>query len=329
LLFSRSVDTVRQAITAVQQLGFVEAAGALDDLARTTSRRALRQEALAAAAHLRDAGRPGFPELPPVYRALASLVDGAGAQLLLLCRRVDEQSVGFATFMWQDDAGLRQVLGTWRMPAADFDNMLTGMEAQDAPLVGADVGYLRAAVQVAKELTVRHRKPYPPECAAWELLLGPPGPEESPARLEAEMPAWQPGEQERLLEAAPGLLARAEFINWFFDADELAPHTPQVRTVLARRPRFERVRTLGAQIADAALPGLASPEVIALLAARLRRQARLLQRRDEHQAARIALAVAATLGPPASIPPERHPFLREMVVRGVAAAAGYDLGFLG
>lgn len=323
LLLTRSPETALRAVAAVERLGFLEGARTLEDLARNATRPALRDAASAVAARLRAQGRPGFPALPPLYRAVASMIDGAGAQSLVLLRWHDDESVSLANFLWRDDWGLRDAEGTWRLPVAQADELLAAFVDEDVRMFDVDAGYLRAAVRLAKELSTANRKPLPEAYAAWELLLGPPEPDDTPERLEAATPEWLPGEVEELLAASPQLLARRDFSGWFIDTDQLQPHSPSLRAAMAQRPRRERLRALSSQVAGEALPALATPDFLSTLARRLRRQAYLLQRAGDRQVARLALAAAATLEP-ARMAPSQHPFLREMVFYGIASAAGFD-----
>jgi hypothetical protein len=325
LLFTRSPETALRAVAAVERLGFREGATSLEDLGRCTTRLPLREAAATAADCLRAQGRCGYPALPPVYRAVATMIDGAGAQSLILLRWYDDESVSLANFLWRDDWGLRDAEGAWRMPVAQAHDLLAAFAEEDMPLFNVDAGYVRAAVLLAKELSASNRKPLPEAYAAWELLLGQPEADDMPERLEATTPPWAPGQLNELVTASPRLLARPEFAGWCIDTDQLQPHSPSLRAAMAQRPRREWLRALGNLVASEALPAVATPAFLETLVRRLRRQACLLRRAGDRQVARPALAAATTLEPTqADITPWQDPFLREMVLYGIAAAAGFD-----
>ncbi len=62
------------------------------------------------------------------------MIDGAGAQSLVLLRWYDNENISLANFLWRDDWGLRDTEGTWSSMASPARPAVTPDCCPGAPL---------------------------------------------------------------------------------------------------------------------------------------------------------------------------------------------------
>ncbi len=300
------------------------AVGALDRLVQTTLDPALREAATTAGRRLRlqvvaPTMAPAAPAMPlpwvPVERVLASIIDGAGGQVVVLSRVWQDGAQLLATLFWTDHQGVRDAWGSFRqLPDEEGEVDLLAEFEETMTMVPIDLAGARGILAAAVQASAAAGRPLPPALELWAPFFHdtfPPAADEPVGAAElAEAPdAARP----ELVRRSAQLLDHPNFDAWFFNPEELAPLLAQVPL-----PRQGR---LGERQYGPLIQGLVDPATRERLRVRLRRQAWLLAQRGEGEARDLALAVAASLAraTPASL--VSHPFLRAMIDRSLAVLA--------
>lgn len=307
--------TQRLALRELVRLRDPAAAGPIDRLARTTSDPALRDEATAALQRLRlhvvGAAAPPMPvSFPPVARALLSIVDGAGAQLVLLLRDVGPAGFVLADFLLKEGVGVKDTFGLSHVPPEEIDDVMAGFVAEEVDLIEVDLPVVRGALTAALAVNAATGHAPPPRFELWEPLVHDayPPPDDEPVTLPALDDAPYANRAD-LLRQSGRLADHAFFLTWAFDTPETSlamtnspPPTSGRWTDRQYRPMIEQLMT---------------PPVRAQLRERLRRQAWLLEREGDTATRDLALAVAAALPTSSPAALARLPFCQRLVENSV------------
>jgi hypothetical protein len=321
-LWSADAEVVATAIDQLRRLRDPRAVESLLDLAAVTRRPALAEAARSAAVELRmrASACPATPACEPAMatRCHASFIDGDGAQMLLLIGPSVEGS-RMASLFLSDHRGLADCFGTDAATEADLNDMLHGVEASRIGWVSVDLSYCRARVARSRQMNHRQHRRLPPTFEIWKDLLGPePQPDE--ATVEISSRDLPPAEVARDLPRSEELFLRPEFASWLLSGPDLAPFLPRIAQAMSPggRPRRGRVSaveacvSLAEDVVSDCLRTAAGRRPRALWRARLQFNAELYRRLGEPDAARLCLAAAAALDDRSAVPPEDHPFLRQM-----------------
>jgi hypothetical protein len=287
------------------------AAGPVARLARTARDPALRDEATAALQRLQlrvvDEAAPREPlAFPPVDRALMSIVDGAGAQVLILVHDLGEAGYALADFLLKEGTGIKDTFGFSHVAPDEAEDVFANFVADAVDVVEVDLAAVRGALAVAVEVNAATGQAILPKFELWEPLVHasyPPPADEAVTRPELDDTPY--ARRADLLRASGRLAEHPYFETWTFDPAATATAMTYAPPPAAGRLTDRQYQPM--------LEVLLTPPVRAQLRERLRRQAWLLERVGEPRPRDLALAVAAALAgaPPADL--ARVPFLRKML----------------
>jgi hypothetical protein len=291
----RSQRLVLDALVRLREPG---AAGPIERLERTARDGAVRTEAAAALQRLRlhavDAAAPAEPlPLPPVARALMSIVDGVGAQVILVLRDLGPAGFTLADFLLKEGIGIKDAFGLSHLPPDDLEEVMDGFVAEAVDLIEVDLPAVRGALADAVAINAASGEPVPPAFELWEPATTPMLDDAAYAR------------RADLLRQSGRLLDHDYFVTWGFEA-------PEVLAAIATAPPPTSTRWSDRQFRPL-IEQLVPPPVRARLRDRLRRQAWLLEREGDTTRRDQALAVAAALAHGAPDQLAQVPFLRRLV----------------
>jgi hypothetical protein len=304
---------------AIQRLALAEllrmkepsSAGAASRLARTTHDEELRSEATAVGQRLRlqvvsaDRSDETLP-FGRLDRALLSLVDGDGGQVIIVVRDWGTGAFSFVDLFHNDHYGLKGVFGASRATPEKVEDLFQGLEEVDLDLVEVDLATARGVVERAIGVNATSGNRIPPNFELWEPLLHdsyPPAGSEPLA--DAELDDAPYAGRRDLVNAGRELIAHPWFESWGFD-------TARTSAVMAGVPRPTGRRLTDRQYRPL-IETLADPPTLAVLRKRLRRQAWLLDRDGEEWLRDVALATATDLANAAPPALAKQPFLRALV----------------
>jgi hypothetical protein len=291
------------------------AAGPIERLARTTPDAALRDEATAALQRLRlhvvgEAAPPETDPIPPVDRALMSIVDGVGAQIVIVVRDLGPGGFALADFLLKEGVGIKDTFGLTQVPADEIEELVEGFAAEAVDLVPVDLPAVRGALAVGLAVNAATSQPLPTKFELWEPFVHeayPPAADEAVTLPELDDSPY--ASRADLLRQSGRLADHAFFLSWAFDTAETS-----LAMIAAPPPTSGRStdRQYGPMIEQ-----LMTPAARARLRERLRRQAWLLERAGDTATRDLALAVAAALPgtPPAAL--ARLPFCQRLVENSV------------
>ncbi len=314
LIELKDVDLARDAIRRVEQLRDIAAIPPLRRLARSTGVAELQADATATANRLaRLADHSGVrtrPQaLPPANRVLLSVVDGAGAQTILVTRSLGEQVELLVNYLTTDSWGIKDVFGQDRIPEVEVSPIIEEFASSGVYLVEVSLAACRGLMESAVDVNRSNGKEIPLAFELWEPFLHesyPPAADEAVVVPELDDTAY--AGQTELLRTNGDLCAHRFFESWAFAPDEIGLAIIMTPPPVSPRRREEG---LGPLIANAL-----QPYTRARYRQRLRRQAWLLNHIGDTQARDLALATAASLidGSPEEL--GKQPFFQEMASRG-------------
>jgi hypothetical protein len=312
----------RLALAELVHLRDPAAAGAIGRLARTARDPGVRAEAEAAlqrlGLHVVDAAPAEPAPLPPLHRAVVSMVDGAGGQVIFVVRQSTPGVHLFADFFHNETVGIKDTFGRSQEIADEATDAIAAFEDTGLGTVEVDLAAVRGILAAAVEVNAATGHPLPPVFELWEPFVHetyPPPADELVAPAELDDAPYA-GHQD-LLRASGRLADHPYFESWGFDPPDIS--AALLVTPLPRGGRLtdQQYRPL--------LEQLLPPATRQLFRQRLRRQAWLLDRAGEPPQRDQALAVAAHL--PAASPADlaRVPFWRKIAERSVANLAALVL----
>jgi hypothetical protein len=308
----RSQRFVVDALVRLREAG---AAGPIERLALTARDPGVRADAAAALQRLRlrvvDAAAPEEPlELPPLDRALMSIVDGAGAQVILVLRDLGPAGFTLADFLIKEGIGIKEAFGLSHVPSEEVEEVMEGFVAQAVDLFEVDLAAVRGALADAVAENAANGEAIPPAFELWEPLVHDvyPPPADEPTTTPALDDA--PYANRADLVRQSGRLADHDyFVTWGFEAPEILPAIAGAPPPTSTRWTDRQFRPLIEQ--------LVTPAVRDRLRERFRRQAWLLEREGDTASRDLALAAAAALADSAPDQLARLPFLRRLVQNSV------------
>ncbi|HZS00478.1 MAG TPA: hypothetical protein VFE37_17315 [Chloroflexota bacterium] len=301
------------------------AAGPIERLARTTRDTTLRDEATAAlqrlGLHVVGAAAPPEPfAFPPVERVLMSVVDGAGAQIILLLRDLGPAGVVVADFLLKEGVGVKDAFGLSHVQPAEIEDIMEQFVSDAVDLVEVDLPAARGALAAAVAVNAATGQALPVKYELWEPLVHDayPPPADEPITA-PELDDTPYADRPDLLRQSGRLADHDFFLSWGFD-------TPQTTMAMLGSPPPRGGRWTDRQYRPM-LEQLMPPPVRAQLRERLRRQAWLLEREGDTASRDVALAVAAALPNATTEALARVPFWRRLVENSVQqfAAQLFDL----
>ncbi len=310
----REPATQRLALRELTRLGDREALGAIERLAAVTRDPELRAEAEEAARRLAAQPRRETEPLPlpELDRACATLIDGAGGQVVLVIRRWAEGAYLLVNIFEDDSRGVVNVFGWSQATDVEIEEMTESLAGEGIELVEVDLAAVRGIVQAALKMNAANEDGIPPAFELWEPFLhdGYPPADDEPAP--EPVLDWEPYVGRRDLTQRGGeLIEHPWFETWQFHAEAM-----ERAMALAPPPSGPR---LTEQQYRPLIEELASAWSRAFLVGRLRRQAWLLDRSGDAAARDIALALVGELAYASPAVLAKQPFLRVMVDRGVTA----------
>jgi hypothetical protein len=321
-LWSGDAEVAATAVEQLRRLRDPRAVESLLDLAAVTRRPELAEAARAAAVELRmrASAAAAVPEGEPAVatRCYASLIDGDGAQMLLLIAPGSPGS-RMASLFLSDHRGLADCFGADAATQEDLKEMLTGPEAARIGWVAVDLPYCRARVARCRQINHRQHRRLPPAFEIWKDLIGP-EPQADEATVEGSYRGLSREEVARALPRTDELFRRPEFASWLLSGPDLAPFLPRLAQALFQTGHPERTptaqlknRTAAAEeVLSDCLRAAAGRRARATWRSRLLLDAELYRRHGEPDAERLCLAAAAALDDRSGVSPEEHPFLRQL-----------------
>ncbi len=316
LLHAPADDIVVAAIEALKALREPTTISTLEERAAYDPSVVVRQAAQEAATHLASvavAQPTSIFELPvappPLVSCRLSTIDGNGGQVLFIIRQTPDDTYEFLDLMFNDHQGIKDCFGGQAEDIDEVEDMVADrLGEMGIELVDVSIEKARDEIERAYQTTLKAMRRLPPSYMSWRPWLQ----GEDPEPVEVfPLPEITSREQADLLARCGELIAMEEFDSWAFNLADLQD--------LERK--FERLANR--KNADAAIEKLIGQgirEIVddryrRLLRERLERQAWLLtQLYGEEDIPKLALAAAAGLADRANLPPEEHPFLREMML---------------
>jgi hypothetical protein len=320
LLHVDGPEIQRLALGELVRLRAPGAAGPIGRLGKTTRHPDLRAEAGAAVQRLglqvvdRRAPAESLP-LPPIDRALLSLVDGDGGQVILVVRRLQDGPLLMADIFWNDHWGIKSAFGASRAAPDVVEEIVEGLEDEGIALVEADLAAVRGVLAAALEVNAASGHGLPPEFELWEPLVHDAYPPPSGEPLAVPELDDGPYLGRRELVRSSGRLADHPFFeSWGFDAASTSYAMLGTPPPSGSRWTDRQYRPLIEQLVDSGAG--------ARLRQRLRRQAWVLEQDGDTEARDLALATAAQLAGADSADLVKQPFLRRLVERSVMKMIG-------
>ncbi len=331
-----TVSSGALALAATRFLGDVRAplaASALDRLSASSPdpsvRKAARRElhrlaslgiTLAAAPPQQAPTREAPRAVWPVYRALASPVDGAGNRGIWFAFRRGAD-IDLVSLLVSDQAGIKDV-ATMEMSEPRFEREARGfLEDEYLPWVDMPADYCRHLVEEYHARNASSGTSLPLEYLAWRQRIGPPEQRYEQLLVYSVINAAEVRWDPRFLDTSGDLFDMPMFQGWILDRAELEPFlremamSRQAGLVLAGLGDEARER----MVVDRAIQALFDASRRALYRRRLEEDAYVLWKLDRGYQARQALAAAMALEPPdRSL--QDHGFVRRMVEWSLEAA---------
>jgi HEAT repeat protein len=330
LLHAPADDVVIAAIEALKALREPATIASLEERAVYDPSPVVRQAAREAAAHLGSAATaqptsifelPVAP--PPLVSCRLSTIDGSGGQVLFIIRQTPDDIYEFLDLMFNDHQGIKDCFGGQAEDIDEVEDMVTDrLGEMGIELVDVSIEKARAEIERAYQTTLKTMRRLPPSYMSWKLWLQ----GEDPEPVEVfPLPEVTPREQADLLARCDELIALEEFDSWAFNPADLQELQPKFERLANRK------NASAAAIQKLIVQGIrkiVDDKYRQLLRERLERQAWLLtQLYGEEDIPKLALAAAAGLADGASLPPEEHPFLREMMLVSLTNALDdWELG---
>jgi len=255
--------------------------------------------------------------------AHASHIDGAGNRSFYLAKAKPFGGVHLIFVSINDRKG---ILGcaVAELNKREYEDVRRKI-VEEGVFVDMEPSYALAQVRAAATKNRLTGTALPPEYVTNQSLLG--GPEPMAGSVEA--PVYSELDAEELaalatrLNDSADLFEREEFADWKLPADDIAPYlydyeeVEESRIVVSDALKQERLE----EVYRKAAAGLMAGELRAILKARLEEMAYVLRQKGEKSWGSVALAAAVALGGDSAVPPEKHPFVLELVRKSTAAAS--------
>lgn len=334
LLENQSGKIVFAVIDALEQLGPIavnQTLPALDHIIASSSNRQLKQHARATLGRLTMQSMLGTEDVAimearqqvlPVYEARVSVVDGSGAQLIMLSWSRKDGLIKGINVLYQDQKGIKDCYGVDEMDVAQWDALVKDLGEQGFSSFRVPFEYARALIMEARALNKRSRYKLSIAYSIWRPLIEAGIRERKRAH---KLPATLP-EPLNLSEEVIALGQRGEeiyqgkeFASWLYEPlERIEPFiakywaSPALSASQGRRGKSkveEQQQLLLDQLINEALEELIDDTWRQLYDTRLRRQAALFQMADRKEAM-LLRASAALLHPDSPVPLRDQAFPR-------------------
>lgn len=196
---------------------------------------------------------------------------------------------------------------------------------EEGVFVDMEPSYAVAQVRAAAAKNRLTGTALPPEYVTNQRLLG--GQEPTAGRIESpiysELDAEELAALPTRLNDSAHLFEREEFADWKLPADDMAPYlydyeeVEESRIIVSDELKQERLE----EVYRKAAAGLMAGELREILKGRLEEMAHVLRQKGEKPWGSVALAAAVALEGDSTVPPEKHPFVLELVRKSTAAAS--------
>jgi len=313
------------AVQALAQVADPEAARLLDGVAREHPDRAVAKAARKSIFELRRAGIAWEAPVDetareewPLYKAIASHIDGEGTRSVWIARRDRFGGLRVANFILNEALGIKDCYGADSFGQVDFDRIIEEGATSEPPIIYAEVGLPHASrlIEEARELNKDSGFQLPLEFYTWKDMLGELQPEEEmprPVELSRDVVRGHP----EWLDQGEELLQLPACRTWILDAEEVEPYLAHYGRSKLRgwESEAEGVADLGAKQDEGIIVRRAVREIFderraSRMQRRLDETALVLWLTNQHEEARWAAAAALALAEGA---PEEVPFLYDLV----------------
>jgi hypothetical protein len=339
LLENQTGKLVFAIIDALEQLGPIavnQTIPALNHVITSSSNRQLKQHARATLGRLTMQSMLGTEDsalmearqhILPAHEARVSIIDGSGAQLIMLSwSRKDGQIKGI-NVLYQDQKGIKDCYGVDEMDVTQWDTLVKDLEEQGFTSFCVPFEYARALIVEARQLNKRSRYKLSIAYSIWRPLIEAgiygkkmiqklPATLLEPLELDAEVVA--------LAQKGGEIYLTKEFASWLYEPlDRIEPFItrywtgpvpsaspPRGRKGKAKMEELQHVFL--EQLIDEALEELADEKWRQLYDARLRRQAALFQIAGRSEVM-LLRAAAALLQPQSGVPLREQAFPRALM----------------
>ncbi|MPZ13352.1 MAG: hypothetical protein GEU73_02825 [Chloroflexi bacterium] len=260
-----------------------------------------------------------------IYRVIASPIDGSGTRSLWFAAERPRGGIFMIAAAVNDVRGLLDLAArdTTRKRFAEREATLRANDV--AAWVELPVEYAKQLVKEAVDNATEAGERVPPSYAPWAQLIGHPAEPFPEALVYREIRPVEVLLHPTLEQETGELFSEPEVEPWFFRPERVRTWTRQIAeppsSRLIVRPESERERQ--DRIVREAIAELLPPRELLGLKRRLEETAYIFLRTEREQAARRAVAAAATVEERRPLRPT-HPFLRVLMLRSVAIALEVD-----
>ncbi|GCE06321.1 HEAT repeat domain-containing protein [Dictyobacter aurantiacus] len=328
LLENQTGKVVMAVIDALEQLGPIsinQTIPALNHLIATSSNRQLKQQARTVLGRLTMQSMLGSEDAAmmearqqqyPPYQARVSSIDGSGTQLIMLSWQRPDGLIKGVNILYQDQKGIKDCYGLDEMDSEQWDNLVEDLDEQGFSSFKVSFDYARAVVMEARSLNRRTRTRLPIAYSIWRPLT------EAGLRdkkAQARLPATHLEPMElnaetiALARHADELYRLKEFSSWLYEPIErIEPFISRYWTAQNAFPtstsgrrksklKVQEQQSLLEELVDDALDALIDEKWRATYAARLLRQAALLQHVGQTESIPLMRATATLLAPASNV----------------------------
>ncbi|GAC1503635.1 MAG: hypothetical protein NVS2B12_15040 [Ktedonobacteraceae bacterium] len=336
LLENQSGKLAFAIVDALEQLGPIavnQTIPALNHIISSSSNRQLKQHARATLGRLTMQSMLGAEDsammearqhILPIYEARVSVVDGAGAQLIMLSWERKDHLIKGINILYQDQKGIKDCYGVDEMDITQWNTLVQDLEEQGFTSFRVPFEYARALIVEARALNKRSRYKLSIAYSIWRPLIEAgihgkkmiqklPATQLEPLELDAEVIA--------LAQRGGEIYQVKEFLSWLYEPlDRIEPFITRYwagpmlsgSTLRGRKGKAkieEQQHILLEQLVDEALEELVDDKWRQLYDARLRRQAALFQLAERKEVP-LLRAVAALLSSDSPVPLREQAFPR-------------------
>ena len=337
LLENQSGKIVFAIIDALEQLGPIavnQTIPALNHVIASSSNRQLKQHARAILGRLTMQSMLGTEDvtmmearqqLLPVYEARVSVVDGSGAQLIMLSWSRKDGLIKGINVLYQDQKGIKDCYGVDEMDVAQWDTLVKDLGEQGFSSFRVPFEYARALIMEARALNRRSRYKLSIAYSIWRPIIEAGIREKKRAqKLPATLLAPLNLSEEVIALGQRGgeIYQSKEFTSWLYEPLErvepfIAKYWASSALSASQEHRGkskveEQQQLLLEQLIDEALEELVDDTWRQLYDTRLRRQAALFQMADRKETM-LLRASAALLHPDSPIPLREQAFPRTLI----------------
>ncbi len=328
LIFMSDLST-HLSIPQLLEAATAEAADALQSLSLSSPDKETRKEAKRALYRLKQKGispaevshgGASFSSFSPIAQTLATVMDGAGNQLLwFVFTDLHGGSPTLFSALVSDETGVKDFVASRMTRTQIQEQVQSSVSSEHEGVSFAEVGldHGRARLLKAQEINRRLRKMTPKGFLEWAQRVG------TEEAAEAESPVWSRMSRESLendpdLDRSPETFFETPlFSPWFLDVDSVANWTMGWAFANGNfaelTEKFDRETVLRECIA-----AMITPDLIERYRDRLTETAYILQLSEQTDLARRALAFALALERASE--PAEQPFLRALIERSLDAS---------